>query len=94
MKNTIRKIIAIAIVLTCTLTTAHASEYPQAFTVTALDQRTDTVTVTTASGFDYSFFGIEDWMLGDIAAAIMDNNGTEDITDDRIVDIRYAGYIF
>lgn len=68
--------------------------YPQAFVVDEIDQANDLVYIKTAAGYIYSFESVEDWMIGDIAAAIMSDNGTPDsITDDQIISIRYCGYI-
>lgn len=45
-------------------------------------------------GYIYSFEGSDDWAPGDIAALIMGDNGTpENIKDDTINAVRYAGYI-
>ena len=33
-----------------------------------------------------------DWLEGDIASLIMCDNGTEDITDDIIIYVKYSGY--
>lgn len=64
--------------------------YPDAGIVTGVDRETDTVTWT--DGYhDWCFEGTEDWMVGDGIAAIMDDNGTEIVTDDVIVSIRYIG---
>ena len=35
----------------------------------------------------------EDWMIGDICAMIMDNNGTDIIYDDIIVTYKYDGFV-
>lgn len=66
--------------------------YPATCMVTEMDKANDTVTITTATGFDYQFKGIEDWTEGDLVSVIFYNNGTENITDDIILDTRYAGY--
>lgn len=36
---------------------------------------------------------VEDWLIGDIAGILMDNNDTKIIYDDIILDARYCGYI-
>lgn len=36
---------------------------------------------------------VEDWLIGDIAEILMDNNDTKIIYDDIILDARYCGYI-
>ena len=35
----------------------------------------------------------EDWMVGDICAMVMDNNGTDVIYDDIIVTYKYDGFV-
>lgn len=68
------------------------SEYPQAGIVIALDPDADTVSVATASDLVYEFYGCEDWMIGDMAAMIMNDSGTPDsVLDDKIISARYAG---
>lgn len=69
------------------------SLYPQAFIVDEIDEKKDLVYLRTFSGFIYTWEGVEDWMVGDIAAAIMYNSGTEEtIVDDQIVTLEYCGY--
>lgn len=76
------------------ITTRQPELYPMAFVVDEIDRESDLVYIKTAAGFIYSFESVEDWMIGDIAAAIMSDNGTpETITDDQIINIRYCGYI-
>ena len=65
--------------------------YPRSGTVTGLDHAEDVVTFTDGAGNDWSFYGAEDWMIGDGVAALMDDNGTAIVTDDVIVTVRYAG---
>ena len=68
-----------------------ADLYPLAGIVTGIDRDTDAVEWTDYSGNEWSFYGIEDWMIGDGVAAIMDDNGTENVADDAIVSVRYVG---
>ena len=66
--------------------------YPRGGTIVSIDDHNDVVTWKDCAGLYWSFYGVEDWMVGDYVSAIMDQNGTpHDITDDVIVDIRYAG---
>lgn len=70
-----------------------AQTYPTAGVVVALDEATDLVTFSTASGLLYEFYGIEDLEVGDIVAATMDDNGTPDnVLDDKVIDTKYAGW--
>lgn len=56
------------------------------------DYETDTVTMSTASGYLYQFEGIEDYWNGDLVSVIMYNNGTPEIIDDVILSHRYVGW--
>lgn len=67
--------------------------YPATAEVVELDRAADLVTVETASGIAYGFYGCEDYFPGDLVSMIMDDNGTpETILDDVIIDCRYSGY--
>ena len=69
--------------------------YPKAFIVSACDHDSNRVFLTDANNNEWVIFGVEDWAEGDIAATIMNDSGTPDsIYDDKIVDIRYSGYIW
>ena len=46
---------------------------------------TDEVVVETETGDLYTFYGIDDWELGDRCILVMDNCGTESIKDDEII---------
>lgn len=87
-----RFIIALVILLTIA-TTATAETYPQTFIVTETDQAADLLTLETFTGFTFQAYGIEDYETGDIVAAIMEDNNTDDITDDIILQLRYTGYV-
>lgn len=60
-------------------------------TVTGLDRDADVVEWTDGAGLVWSFYGCEEWMIGDGVAALMDDNGTAIVTDDVIVTVRFAG---
>ena len=70
-----------------------SSEYPQTFVVTEVNQAADTITLEDFNGYTWTYEGAEDWLPGDIAAAIMDDNGTDIIFDDSIKQLRYTGYM-
>lgn len=65
--------------------------YPRTMVVSEIDAESDIVTLTDSTGHMWEFYGVEDWEVGDICSCIMDTNGTENITDDIIVDARYNG---
>ena len=70
---------------------AFAEIYPKAFIVVDTIPETDTVTLWDSTGHVWKWFGVEDWMPGDIAVAIMDDNNTEIIFDDKILILQYSG---
>lgn len=65
--------------------------YPRTMTVTDTNTEQDLVILIDAIGHTWSFYGIEDWEIGDICSCIMHTNGTEIITDDEIISTRYNG---
>lgn len=69
--------------------TNHA--YAAAMVVVQVDAPTDTVTCEDANGNLWQFKGCDDWMLGDIAAMMLDDHGTEEIYDDEITGVWYSG---
>ena len=67
--------------------------YPAAAEVVELDRAADLVTVKTSARIGYKFIGCEDWLLGDLVAMTMNDNGTpEMVLDDEIIEVRYSGY--
>lgn len=102
MKRSIAAIImAIVAIATTSITalttqaTLEHREYPTALIVSYVDYEEDVVYACTWTNIEYSWYRVEDWMEGDIAACIMDDNGTPDtIFDDQIVAVRYAGWVF
>lgn len=87
---------ALYIGLAWKLRTDREHVYPAAMVVTEVEQTAPdrwTVTARTMTGFRYAFETEDcDWMEGDIAAMIMDDNRTPVITDDKILSVRYCGY--
>lgn len=66
--------------------------YPHTALITALDEKTDTVTVTDYSGRTWLFTGCEDYCTGDLVALTMSDNGTRNtVLDDEIMQARYVG---
>ena len=100
MKRIITLLAIIAVLTTSIKATAYSGEidhqpsiYPETFIVDQVDEAADLVTCRTIAGQRFTFYGVEDWMAGDIAAAIMSDNGTpETVTDDIIITVRYVGY--
>lgn len=83
------------ITLTAIPTLSHAREidscYPMTALVTEVNISQDLVTVTNANGLQYQFYGVNDWIEGDVASLIMNDKGTEIVYDDEIVSARYSG---
>lgn len=75
----------------CNVDTIH--EYPETFKVIVVDHEHDFIALQDFTGHVFYWSSAEDWLEGDIASAIMNSNGTETITDDRIVMLKYSGYI-
>lgn len=70
--------------------TVTSTFYPATMVITNISG--DVVTMETATGHVYEMTGAEDYMTGDLVALIMDDNGTPEITDDKIISAHYAGY--
>lgn len=65
--------------------------YPLATVVVEADAEKDVVTLEDGTGNLWTLEGVEDWERGDVCACIMGDNGTENISDDRIVSAKYCG---
>ena len=89
MKEKLLIFLAVAVIMTAPLTVS-ADYYPSCGIVTEIEG--DVVIYTEFNGNMFSFLGAEDWEMGDIVAVIMDDNGTQIVTDDEIVSVRYCGY--
>lgn len=66
-------------------------QYAKTAKIVEVNRITDTVTCEDYNGNLWEFTECEDWEVGDIAALLMNNNGTESIYDDTIVEVRYCG---
>ena len=90
MKKIILTAAAVFVLSGCTGSPA-SSTYPTAAICTAING--DCVTVETATGIVYSYYGADDNFTGDLIALTMDDNGTpETVLDDKVVDARYCGF--
>ncbi len=66
--------------------------YPVTAMVTQVED--NLITVACQNGNIFKFDNTrEDWFVGDICSMIMNNNGTENVKDDIVVDTRYSGYV-
>ena len=67
--------------------------YPLSGIVTAVDYRKDYIVIEDFTGNLWIWEGAEDWGVKDIASMIMDDKGTDSITDDEIVKVYYSGWV-
>lgn len=65
--------------------------YPDTYIITQINRSDDIVTMSDAEGNLFEFEGCEDWSKGDVVSAIMYNSQTEEIYDDVVIKVRYAG---
>ena len=94
-----KKLLAI-VVLCCVLFSVVSSSAEQinvdnvlvrVGTIVEIDEENDVVVVMDTVGMLWEFEGIEDYMLDDTVALLMDKNNTETIFDDIIVRVFYVG---
>lgn len=65
--------------------------YPLTGIVVNVSRANDTVTIEDSNGNYWQFTGAEDWEENDFCSCIMNDNGTKEIKDDKIVKVRYCG---
>lgn len=63
-------------------------EYSQILEVIEIEN--DLIYLTDWNDNEWMWEGAEDWEIGDFAAATMNTNGTKNIYDDIIVELRYT----
>ena len=75
--------------------------YAEVFMVTRIDSeiidgiQKDILYLTCANGNVFTYYpedGAEDWLIGDLAGAIMGDNSTSVVYDDYILSLAYMGY--
>lgn len=88
------KIIITALMATTYIigTLNKGTEYPTCGEIVSVNYETDVAVFEDFNGFQWGFYGVEDWMVGDTIAVIMNDKGTPTIFDDEIVDMKYCGY--
>ena len=69
----------------------NATLYPETAVVREIDPVEDTVLVEAGNGNLFVFKGTEDWEEDDICAMLMSDNGTANVADDIILDVKYSG---
>lgn len=68
--------------------------YPSIGVIYDIDKKADIVYYTDGVN-NWSFYGVDDWMVGDTVLTIMYDNGTQNtIKDDIIVSIKYSNITF
>ena len=74
----------------------HATNTDNYYGMTAvvvdISRPLDRVTIEDCNGNLWQFDGVEDYDIGDICSCVMNNCGTDNITDDEIVSVQYGGY--
>lgn len=86
-------IVVVLFALFATFFTAYAEIYPQTFVVDLINYEQNFTILVDFNDNEWVWEGIEDFNCGDIVAAIMEECGTPTIYDDKIVMIKYTGYI-
>lgn len=85
-------IATILMALTMTACAPVQSEtYKREMTVTETNAAEDVVVLVDTEGHEWAFYGVENWLVGDMCTCTMDSNGTENITDDAIIFTTYNG---
>lgn len=86
--------IALLVIVALSVTSCDVQHaYPAVSIVNEIDNDTDLVFCTDYNGNIWCFAGVEDWFYGDVVAMLVNDNGTEEIFDDKVVSVRYAGSI-
>lgn len=65
--------------------------YPLTAKVVKTNRKKNVVIVQDYSGNKWKFRGCEDYSKGDVVSMLMDSNGTKNVTDDIILQVRYSG---
>ncbi len=66
--------------------------YAETAQIVSIDREQDLVTVETAVGHQFAFYGCEDYCEGWFVNLLMSDNGTTTVTDDIILQVTYSGY--
>jgi hypothetical protein len=93
MKKTIVTLILIVTLLFAVVPAQAFELYAIAGRIIDFDYEEDIVFFVDGAGLVWSFYGIEDWCIGDIVACVMTDNETPYVFDDEILSISYVGEI-
>ena len=86
-----KKFFAIITLFVLLTMSASAEIYPQTFVVNDIEN--DVLVLVDYNENEWIWEGAEDYAIGDIVAAIMEDNNTITIYDDVIITLRYTGYM-
>lgn len=84
---------AVIFIATAQKAPRKTTQYAVVMEVVELDESEDLVILADMNGNAWEWEGIEDWEVGDICGVLMDDNGTAEIYDDIIENIRYCGRV-
>ena len=65
--------------------------YAKSGIITLVDRTEDRVCFTDHQRLYWEFESADDWKVNDLVACIMSNNGTENIYDDIVINVKYEG---
>ena len=91
-----KKLIALTLilVLVSSMAMAYADVYGMTVMVCDIDEDADLFYAIDFSGYHgHEFDEVEDWMIGDLMALVMDDMGTEDVCDDEVISYQYSGWV-
>lgn len=85
------KALIAATLIALTMTACAPATYTREMTVTEINAAEDVVVLVCTEGHEWAFYGVENWLVGDMCTCTMDSNGTANITDDAIIFTTYKG---
>ena len=94
MRKKFLRVVTCAVLILCACSTKAEAKtemvavdnlYIMETRVIDFEESNDLVVVEMETGHMYTFYGIEDWELGDKCVLIMNNCGTDNIKDDEII---------
>jgi len=91
MKKVIIGAVLVIGIISCLF--ANAGFYPMTTVVCEVDYEANTVVCSDFNENLWCFYGCEDWQTGDICSMIMFDNRTKNIKDDKIIMVKYDGYV-
>lgn len=68
-----------------------AEMYAKSGVITLVDRTEDRVCFTDRMGEVWEFESADDWEIDDHVACVMSDNGTDEIYDDIVINVKYEG---